>query len=148
MWHPLGMCYALYLACSKPLPEVPWRPKAPAFHALPMHVDEEPVRQHLTHEHVFCLGSSAGCGCEFGYMGDLREGSTPEAIENENERAERAALVAYLEPLHAAGASIELYCCWSGDEGEAKEHSFDVTFEQLRERCFVERGLVRVSPSA
>jgi len=141
------MCYALYLACSKPLPEVPWRPKAPAFHALPLHPNEETVRQNLTHEHVLCLGSRNGCGCELGYMGDLPEGSTLKDIEDEDERAERAALVAYLEPLYAAGAAIELYCCWSGDEAEAKEHGFDLAFDELRERCFIERGLVRVASS-
>src|SRR5438270_9761985 len=61
------MCLALYIAASKPLPVVPWDPKRPAFHVVPLPEDMEDVRSLLPYPHIYYVGSHEGCSCAFNY---------------------------------------------------------------------------------
>jgi len=66
------MCLALYIAASKPLPVVPWDPKNPAFHVVPLPEDMEDVRSLLPYSHIYYVGSHEGCSCAFNYEHEFK----------------------------------------------------------------------------
>lgn len=66
------MCLALYIASPKPLPLVPWDPKKPTFHVVPLEDSNHRVRKILPHPHIYYVGSHEGCSCAFNYEHDIK----------------------------------------------------------------------------
>lgn len=66
------MCLALYIASPKPLPLVPWDPKKPTFHVVPLEEDDHRVRKILPHPYIYYVGSHEGCSCAFNYEHELK----------------------------------------------------------------------------
>jgi|SRR6266850_6024371 len=66
------MCLALYIAASKPLPVVPWDPKKPTFHVVPLPETMEDVRKLLPYPHIYYVGSHEGCSCAFNYEHEFK----------------------------------------------------------------------------
>jgi hypothetical protein len=66
------MCLALYIAASKPLPEVAWDPKKPAFHVVPLPENMQDVRKLLPYPHIYYVGSHEGCSCAFNYEHEFK----------------------------------------------------------------------------
>lgn len=151
------MCLVVYAASSVPLPAVPWDPDAPAFHVEPWEdrtkrtklaaweQAAQCVRDHFSRPHVAYVGSCDGCGCAFGFEDPPSDGRPAELMEDE-ERAEHGALADYLAPLLAAGAEIELYACWSGEEDQPPALVMEASLATIRSRALVERGLCRLRP--
>jgi hypothetical protein len=119
----------LYLGSDAPLPRVPWRDDAPGFHVQELGEHERPARARLPLPHVVYAGAHEGCGCGF-QLGEL-----PDPAHDEDAPARRASLRAladYVEARLRAGARVELYACWSGDEGEPVEHHRALSVADLR----------------
>jgi hypothetical protein len=110
------MCLAVYLASDAPLPLIPWRDAAPAFHVSDRVPDVARLARHTTKPYVRYAGTHSGCGCGF-----LYDGVEPDSDEHTQVRSAYADLAAYLHR-HAAGQTVEIYTCWGGDEGVAPEH--------------------------
>ena len=66
------MCLALYIAASKPLPIVPWDPKKPTFHVIPLPESMQEVRKLLPYPHIYYVGSHEGCSCAFNYEHEFK----------------------------------------------------------------------------
>ena len=66
------MCLALYIASPKPLPLVPWDPKKPTFHVVPLEESNHRVRKILPYPHIYYVGSHEGCSCAFNYEHEIR----------------------------------------------------------------------------
>src|SRR6266404_6023342 len=66
------MCLALYIAASKPLPLVPWDPKKPTFHVVPLEENNHRVRKLLPYPHIYYVGSHEGCSCAFNYEHEFK----------------------------------------------------------------------------
>lgn len=114
------MCYVLYLASDRPGPTIDWNPEARAFHVKSEDPALETVRPRFTRPHVAYLGSDDGCGC--GFRRDpswvpVMEDGTASLSQQRNHRQ----LHDYLAALLADQPSVELFGCWSGDEGLPEE---------------------------
>jgi hypothetical protein len=106
------MCWALYLASDRELPEVPWDEAAPAFNTQPLTESEVPVKKQFSLPFVTYLGSHHGCGCGF-IPSDFDE---PD--EKENRKKTVQALLLYLGEILKNGLQLEMFLCWEGDQLE------------------------------
>jgi len=72
------MCWALYLASEKPLPQIPWDKDARAFNTQELSDSDLGVRKQFSLPYVMYMGSHLGCGC--GFM----------AVDNEDQKTENS----------------------------------------------------------
>ena len=103
-----GMCLALYLASSRPLPIIAWDPANPAFHVINPPESAAGVRKHFRYENVYYAGSHQGCSCAFNY---------------EHEYDSILELTDYLRSALASGAEIEAFVCRIGKEEQDVQHA-------------------------
>lgn len=123
------MCLAVYVASDQPLPVVAWDEAAPDFYIKQYQGRFQPLR-HVTKPYHYYVGSHTGCGCGFLYDG-VSEG----IAEYETIRRMYQRLARYLTDV-TAGAPVELFICWGGDEGTAPTQRLVTTPDEL------ERGVV------
>lgn len=144
------MCFVLYAAARKRPRLIPSPVDPPAFHVAEVGGNEDMVRGQFTLPEVVYIGSDQGCGCGFRYS--LSDGYS-KAAEIEFDDANLAEtqpnqlkLKAYLEEDFKEEPFIELYGCWSGDEGQPRELSAEINLSQITDPkfCFRERGFYRV----
>lgn len=106
------MCLALYIASPKPLPLVPWDPKKPTFHVVPLEEDDHRVRKILPHPYIYYVGSHEGCSCAFNYEHELKA-----ALE----------LRDYLRKALTITSEIEGFSCRPGQAPLKVKHSVTVS---------------------
>jgi hypothetical protein len=116
------MCLVAYIAASKPLPLIAWRPEARAFHVADRDAGAVTVRSQLALPFVYYVGSHEGCGC--GFNRDSVADADPAQLAET--RKTLAALGDYLQAAVAAVGPLELYTCWNGDESEPVERRLTV----------------------
>jgi hypothetical protein len=142
------MCYMLYLASEKALPEIQapdwalldfdthdWVTKAPRLVVASLTDMNHDVRVHFSEQNVVSVGSYEGCGCGFNYCSDnlLIE---PD-VSGEDKFAlvateSRAALAEYIRK----NGVTSLVGCWAGDEGLSLVAEMNVTGSQLQDVRF------------
>jgi hypothetical protein len=106
------MCLALYIASVKPLPVIPWDPKKPTFHVVPLPENMDAVRKLLPYPHVYYVGSHEGCSCAFNYEHEFKS-----VLE----------LRDYLRKALAVADEIEGFSCRPGRERLNVKHSVTVS---------------------
>ena len=100
------MCLALYIATDQALPLVPWDAERPALHLQEaVFHPRNPLTDFLSKPLIYSVGSHQGCGC--GFADDALEGDQA-----------RQALVDHLAAALRENAEVEVYVCWSGEEGQ------------------------------
>jgi hypothetical protein len=130
------MCLLVWMASARPLPPVtlasPQQPHPVDGYARVEAVDADaPVRARFTLPHVSYVGSHEGCGCGYN-SGDLTwqgfqrvdevaplvgaMGADERAAFTDAQRS-RERLRALVEDA-AAWGDVEVFGCWSGDEGD------------------------------
>lgn len=123
------MCTEIYLAASQPLPLVPWVEEAPAFHVTPLNSwpgVEADIRGHVSHPHVYDLGSFLGCSC--GFIPD------PDDEDADERRACLEALVAYLQGAQRDGIALQLYVTETGNSYKPIERHLTLPAHALLEQ--------------
>jgi len=106
------MCLALYIASPKPLPVVPWDPKKPAFHVIPLPEDRGELHEVLAHPHIYYVGSHEGCSCAFNYEHEFKS-----ALE----------LQSYLRKALTVTEEIEGFSCRPGQNTPNVKHSVTIS---------------------
>ena len=152
------MCYSLYAAASKPLPEFAWSEHRPAFHAKRLADADHPIHAKFSLPHVVDVGASSSCACNFRWTGiepeyaigadgrSPRESGVPDGDDGDDVENENVDFVNYLRPHIEAGVYIEIYGFWSGDESEPIRTTVEnVTLEEIRNCYFMERVLLRLT---
>ena len=136
------MCLAVYVGSDARLPEIPWNKDDPAFHLLQAG-SSDPARRQFRGPYVYCAGSHEGCGCGF-----LKYGEQAEALacSQSNYDALRAVLGSALR----AGASVQLFTCWDGDQAAPPESVRSIGVSLLASPAFElkERELLDVADDA
>lgn len=144
------MCIRLYLATAQPVPMVPWDEASPGFNIQTVDETEKPVLAQFSKPSVVHIGAHTGCSCGFGYSmyGDpppeAPELETPEDVaEHESTKASVACLRAYLTDCLSREPIVELFACWSGDEGAPPKAKVEVLPDHFQGESFrlVERML-------
>ena len=124
------MCFQLYVATTKPLPEREWMRDSPHLSVQPLTADESAVKAYFTNPEVQFVGSTSGCGCDFPHIlfqnGDwVFYEDQADLQQAASDRLNREGLV---NVVRSSGDSmVELYGVWSGDVDEtprAYEHIF------------------------
>jgi hypothetical protein len=105
------------MASDKPRREIPFDEEAPAFNVRSDDPDAARALPHFSKAHVYCLGSSSRCGCDFKREPDWVHELAPEAERQKVERNQRQ-LHAYLQECLVDEESVELFGYW--DEGQDK----------------------------
>jgi hypothetical protein len=107
------MCLAVYVASDTPLPEINWNQEAPAFYLKGVPRSES-VRKQFRYRHVYYAGSHESCGCGFSKDGrDSQE--LAQCQDNYN------ALAGVLSGALRAGAQLQLFTCWEGEQASRPE---------------------------
>jgi hypothetical protein len=138
------MCMVVYVASDYPLPTRAWDASCPRFHVTELDERGVPVRGRFTKPRVYYVGSHERCGCgfQFGeYEGFEAEDDLPQKQQS------RRLLAEFLAVALQHQAEVELFACWSGDEGQEPEHRGRVRpADLLQTRTFFrERELLIVS---
>src|SRR5687768_14542572 len=112
------MCTVVYVASDCALPTVAWDQARPRFHVEEVGGADHPVRGQFSKPHVYYAGSHEHCGCGFQYgeHEGVEESDLADKVES------RWRLAEYLADALKHQAAVEVYSCWSGDEGEPVEH--------------------------
>jgi len=134
------MCLAVYIASDRELPLLPWNDEKWAFWVGELVEDDAAVRGQFSLPNVRYVGSDAGCGCGF-FKPAHNDQELPEAERNYSD------LAAYLTPLIATSASIELFACWQGDQDAEKQATETITLGELttKEFEFQEKYFYRIT---
>ena len=143
------MCMVYFLGSDSEVPRTPaWDENHPAFYVGDPSADEmKLVREKLPHQHIRFLGSHEGCGCGFRCEHDGflfgREGE--EAFV---EASDHIALVVYLRSLPSQERPMQIFGCWSGDEGEEVAYRRECTIAELGSPTFAfrEREVITLRP--
>ena len=122
------MCLAVYVASDAPLPESKWNEHAPAFYleAVPQ---SEGVCKQFRYRHVYYAGSHEGCGC--GFSKDGRDSQELQQCQDNYH-----ALAGVLSGALQAGAELQLFTCWEGEQTNRPETTGALTAEELVEPQF------------
>ncbi len=141
------MCLVLYISSDRERPVIPWDEKAPRFHVKSDDPDSQKARVHFSKPNVYYLGSDNGCGCGFKQQSDYAI-DKPEELASKRDNQLR--LHDYIKACLIDEEVVELFSCWSGDEGEAVESRRDVVLADLIEPDFYfsERQLTKVFKAA
>lgn len=128
------MCMVLFLGTDADLEPTEFSPENPAFYVGPLSEHEASVCRHLGGDHVYFLGSHTLCGCGFGYGQDPEYYTWAAQFQDEDdvdpkERVSRRQLADFLHALVDDGHDVDVYACWSGDEGEPPNHQSRVSPE-------------------
>ncbi len=109
------MCLVVYVASSVRPGLIPWNESVRSFHVS--EIDDAPrvMRESAGCAHVVYAGSNQGCGCGFGF-GEPR--FDEDGWEDEECRACREQIAAYIGELLQRGAEVLLYTCIDGDQDE------------------------------
>ncbi len=121
------MCMIYFVGTDKDIPLIEFDLANPAFNVAELSEKQQIIREQFSKPYVHYVGSSHGCGCGFRAQPSCWFDSNSEdfiaSVEDHN------ALADYLEQLvESDEEEIELYGCWSGDEGETIES---------REKCAI-----------
>ena len=124
------MCFVLFMASDKPRREIPWDEKAPSFHVKADDACAMKTRRHFSKPHVYYLGSSSMCGCNF-----RRE---PDWVFDQLQDEERRTKQENQEALHSFLAeclddepTVELLGCWSGNEEKPLQNRRNINLDDL-----------------
>jgi hypothetical protein len=124
------MCLAAYIAASVPLKLIEWEKAEPNFHVAELSSRDSHVKKQFALSHVYYVGSHEGCGCGF-----LKDGEVGEDLKRVEESYAR--LADYAREALEAGAELQLFSCWEGDQGAAPEFHEVISVETLKESDFV-----------
>jgi hypothetical protein len=108
------MCMVVYVGSDYPLPEIPMDGTG-NFHVAAVPAPD-PVRRHFTKPCVVYAGAHGGCGCGFQYGEHEDSEPYPGNVDSRRRLAEYVAVALQHQP------EVELYACWSADEGEPAEY--------------------------
>lgn len=139
-----AMCMVVYIAAEQPLPLIPWNVQDRGFHVTALDGQSEVVRSQFSLPHVVYAGSHQGCGCGFQF------GQHPELDTDQEElrlaHQSRHGLAEYLRSALDAANRIQIYACWSGDEGQTPLHRRNLTPKDIDSDgfAFEERELIDV----
>jgi len=150
------MCIILHIASTHKIARVPWDEKDRHLCVEDLHGSIEHLRSHFTLPNIAYVGSSLGCGCGFRYV-TLQNGGWPEEWMIENGEYEppefhirdHQELHDLIVSLPGEGRTVELYCCWDGEESETTAHDENILPSRLLDGSFWfrERALYRIISS-
>jgi hypothetical protein len=106
------MCWAVYLASDKQLPQIPWNKSARAFNTQELSETDLPVKEKFSYPFVIYIGSHLGCGC--GFMAADED----DPVEQTNHKQTVEALSKYLEDMLKGEANLEIYLCWEDEQAQ------------------------------
>ena len=143
------MCFVLYMASDRVRRTILWDEKQPQFHVKADDADARKTRSQFTKQNIYYIGSSDSCGCGFRREPDwvLDQGDGEEKrSKQENQRH----LHAYLRECLQDEDEIELFGCWSGEEGQQADTKRAIFVDELitQEFFFDERERILVKRSA
>ena len=111
------MCFMLYVGTTKPIPRREWKKDAPDISVASLSEQDLAIKAHFNSAEVQCVGSTAGCGCDFPHV-LLQNGEWPNFDFDDAERVgtfgqNRKALVTLLR--NTGETAIEIYGLWWGN---------------------------------
>jgi hypothetical protein len=136
------MCFVLYVGArvAPPIVAASGGMVKGRLHTRALRECDAPVRAHFTLPHVVYVGSDQGCGCGFRHV-SFQQGCWPEEEWCDEAKAKATqpnheSLVAFLREHFGGEAFVELYGCWSGDEGRPEIERREVELAKLRSPGF------------
>jgi alpha-D-ribose 1-methylphosphonate 5-triphosphate synthase subunit PhnL len=147
------MCFSLYAGTVKPLPRRAWDKDVRGLSVGPLGQRDAHIISHFSLPEIQCIGSTAGCGCDFPHV-TLTRGAWvgyPEVVVDDpgwetTERVNREALVALLNS--SGERIIELFGIWNdGESGKAVNVRQEISLKRILDPDFrfKERGFYIVT---
>ena len=128
------MCQRVYIASSVELPRLARGKTSPYLDVTPAARPE--VRSLLRPDlpFLYLAGGHVECGC--GFPSETVDSRPDPPKLSRADLASLAALAEYLRPACPKYATIQLYLCWAGREGEASGSRRSVSLDDLRQSGF------------
>jgi hypothetical protein len=132
------MCMMLYIGSDIPLPIIPFKEDAPAFHTEVLTENDEKIVQHFSTANVSYAGSSQGCGCGFQHsLIDSNIGWLNVEDEDDDDfKMNMRQLYEYVKDVVGKGGKVELYACWDGEFEDAPMSREDISLQELINKQF------------
>jgi hypothetical protein len=129
------MCQRVYVGSSVELPTVSRGAKSPYLQVAPA-ANAPAVRALLRADlpFLYLAGGHVVCGC--GFPSETVDSKLDPAKLDRAELASMAALAAYVRPACPKYATVQLYLCWAGQEGDGPVSRRSVTLDDLRQPEF------------
>ena len=134
----------LYVGTTRPIPRREWRKDAPDISVASLTEHDLSIKAHFKSAQVQCIGSTAGCGCDFPHV-LLQNGEWPNFDFEDTERVEtfgqnRKALATLLRS--TGESSIEIYGLWWGNFDKEPLSREDIPLLRILEPDFLFREQV------
>jgi|SRR5579863_8817171 len=144
------MCFVLYAGTNSAIPRTEWKKHAPGISVSPLTEHDALIKAHFKNPEVQCIGSTAGCGCDFPHV-LLQKGEWPLFDADDTERVatfgqNRKALATLLR--NTGEKTIELYGLWWGNFAKQPMAYEEIPFLRILEPDFLFREQVFYKVSA
>ena len=140
----------LYAGTAMPIPRRAWKKDAPDISVASLTEHDSAIKAHFKNAEVQCIGSTAGCGCDFPHV-LLQDGKWPNFDLEDAARVatfgqNRSALVTLLR--NTGETAIEIYGLWWGNFAKAPLSREDIPLLRILESDFLFREQVFYRVSA
>ena len=137
------MCFMLYVGTTRPITRLEWKKDAPDISVASLTEHDSAIKAHFKSVEVQCIGSTAGCGCDFPHV-LLQNGEWPIFDFEDAERVatfgqNRSALVTLLR--NTGETTLEIYGLWWGDFAKQPSRE-DISLLRILEPDFLFRERV------
>lgn len=134
----------LYVGTTRPIPRREWKKDAPDISVASLTEHDSAVKAHFKSTEVQCIGSTAGCGCDFPHV-LLQNGECPNFDFGQTERIgtfrqNRSALATLLR--NTDETAIENYGLWWGNFAKEPLYREDISLLRILEPDFLFREQV------
>jgi len=144
------MCFMLYVGTTRAIPQREWKKDAPDISVASLTEHDSAIKAHFKSAEVQCIGSTAGCGCDFPHV-LLQNGEWPMFDFEDAERVatfdrNRRALATLLR--NTGETTIEIYGLWWGNFAKEPLSYEDIPLFRILEPDFLFREQVFYRVSA
>lgn len=138
------MCFMLYVGTTRPIPRREWKKDARDISVASLTEHDSAIKAHFKSAEVQCIGSTAGCGCDFPHV-LLQNGEWPIFDFEDAERVatfgqNRSALATLLR--NTGETMLEIYGLWWGNFAKQPLSREDIPLLRILEPDFLFREQV------
>jgi len=128
------MCWALYVASDKKLPEILWDENSPAFYTRSLlNIELEQLRQ-FSYPNIVYIGSYEKCSCPF-IPSEIDDSETE--LQEKSLREEMSTnLVEYLSQALKKNMHLEMFLCWDGEQDKSPNKKKTVSLKDFSNTKF------------
>lgn len=144
------MCMMFYIGTRNQLLEIAFDETFPGLHVRILSEKEQAIDAHFSTPNIAYIGSSSGCGCNFRHAlwdhGNWLPVDGHGQSDNNEIKRNQQSLHDFLWLHKMTDRSVELFCCWNGEQNEPSLFRTEINIEEIIDEDFFfkERGFYSI----